>query len=268
MHDIQLILTLCLLVASVLLLIALQSTIGRFKLHPTQRHRARTTIRYAVAITFSLTLVVLWADELRSAAIVLSAFAVAIVVASKELFTCLTGWWLKIVGGHFRMGDRVQIGDHKGDVIDYGILSMTLLEVDSSREGSEEKTGAVITLPNSMLLSHAVRNETGALSYNWHTVQVVVPRGIDWKLAEQALLSSGQNEWRSFSEDVTAQAHDLEERFPVKAQTEEPRVMVSQLEDGKISLKLRIGLPVRDMEIVEDRILRNYLDALPSTPSS
>ena len=255
------------MVAAVLVLLALRSTVNRFTLHPTQRHRVQTAIRYTMTIIFGLTLVVIWADELRSAAIVLSAFAVAIVVAAKELFTCVSGWWLKIVGGHFRMGDRVQIGSHKGDVIDYGMLSLTLLEVDSSHEGSEEKTGGVITLPNSMLLSHAVRNETGALSYNWHTVQVVVPEDIDWKIAEQALLDSGQNEWRSFSEDATQQAHNLETRFPVEAKTEEPRVMVSQLEDGKIALKLRIGLPVRDMEIVEDRNLRNYLEALPSRPS-
>ena len=81
--------------------------------HTNQVRRAKK-VSYGGAILFVTLRIVIWADELREAALVLSAFAVAIVLSTKELIMCVTGWWLKLAGGHFRIGDRVQIGSTTG----------------------------------------------------------------------------------------------------------------------------------------------------------
>ena len=98
-------------------------------INPKQRRRVRKVSRYGAVLFLAVSLSVVWADQLRAGAFLISAFAVAIVLATKEMLLCLQGWSLKIAGGHFRTGDRVQIGSWKGDVVGYGLLTTTLLEV-------------------------------------------------------------------------------------------------------------------------------------------
>ncbi|MFT5604801.1 MAG: small-conductance mechanosensitive channel [Paracoccaceae bacterium] len=76
-----------------------------------------------------LGLVIIWGEELRTLALSIVALAVAFVVATKELILCITGSIIKTASCSFDIGDRIQIKDYCGDVIDHNLLATTLLEV-------------------------------------------------------------------------------------------------------------------------------------------
>ena len=111
----------------------IERAVRRIPVSPPQRRRAVRLARTGGLLLLALLLAVVWAQELRNAAIVLSALAVAIVIGFKEIMACALGWWIKMAGGHFRVGDRVAIsstaGPVRGDVLDYGLLTTTLMEV-------------------------------------------------------------------------------------------------------------------------------------------
>lgn len=255
----QHVITVTSLVAVVFMFFVAPLGVNKLGITPAQRRRAKKAIRYVTLILTLALLSVVWADELKEGALLVSAFAVAIVLANKEVIMCITGWWLKLSGSHFRVGDRIQVGDYKGDVVDYGLLTTTLMEVDTDPR-SEQRSGSVIILPNSIYFAEPVRNETKAFSAHWHTVTVVVREGLDWKQAEQALLDCGQSEWSRLKEEIHKQEQDLEENFALKQKEGKPRIFVSQRDDGRLQLELRIALPVRDARSVEDRIMRAYFD--------
>lgn len=247
-------LTLTSLVSAVVVYVVLRQAIVRLPILPDQKRRARKTSAYGSILALFVLLLVVWADELREAALVLSAFAVAIALSTKELLMCITGWWLKLAGGHFRVGDRIRIGAYNGDVVDYGLLTITLLEVDPG----QERTGGVLTIPNSMLLVEAVVNQTLAFSFQWHSVLIKVPQELDWQKAETALLEAGREIWAEFDAEAEGQAEQLTHRFASQPDAREPEVFLGHGEDGKQTLELRIGLPVRQEYPVEDKILRAY----------
>ena len=252
----------------VTLLVGVLAQLGfrRLRVRPEQRRRVIKAWRYGLVCLLLILLVAIWAQQLRSAALVISAFAVAIVLAGKELIQCVLGWWIKIIGGHFRMGDRIQVGAYKGDVLDYGMLTTTLLEVDPKR-GKQQRTGSVLTFPNSLLLSETVRNETSRLTYSWHEIRVVVPAGDDWRKAEAELSKCAHDEWQRHAELAQAEIESLAGDFSTAAGSSEPNIFVTQLDDGRVSLHLDIGLPVRDSRAVEDRIVRAYLNRLDTLGS-
>lgn len=254
----QHVITLICLVGVVFMLFVAPLGVNRLGVTPAQRRRAKKAIRYLTFIMSLAILTVVWADELKEGALVLSAFAVAIVLANKEVIMCVTGWWLKLAGNQFRVGDRIQVGPHKGDVVDYGLLTTTLMEVEVE-QGSEQRSGSVVILPNSIYLSSPVRNETKAFSAHWHTIRVAVKEGGDWRKAEISLLECGQKEWARMKDEINREEQSLDEHFELEQKEGEPRVYVTQKDDGRIQLDLRIALPVRDQREVEDRILRNYL---------
>ena len=213
-----------------------------------------------------LVLVVVWAEQLRVGAFVLSAFAVAIVLATKETLLCVQGWWLKIAGGHYRIGDRIQVGEWKGDVVEYGLLTTTLLEI--SADGSQElRSGGTVTLPNSLLLAEPVRNETRSLPFTWHDVNISVPLGEDWRARESLLLEYGRQEWTRYADEAREEVDRLEDSIAQPAGGGEPVVYVSQAESGLVHLRLRIGVPVGEKASVGDRIVRKYMDGLSGKSS-
>ena len=247
-------------------LVVLHLASRHLQISPKQRRRVRRVSQYAIGMALLAVLVVVWAEQLRVGAFVLSAFAVAIVLATKETLLCFQGWWLKIAGGHYQIGDRVQIGQWKGDVVDYGLLTTTLLEVSTG--GSQEfRSGGTVTIPNSLLLSEPVRNETRSLPYTWHTVTIHVPANEDWRARERLLLDCARQEWTQYAEKAREDVDRLEDDIAQPAGGGEPLVFVSQSDGGLVELRLRIGVPVGETASADDRIVRNYLNRLsPSSP--
>ena len=57
----------------------------------------------------------------------------------------------------FKVEDRIQIGDIKGDVMNISALDFEILEV-STKEENGQSTGIVVSFPNSIILSESVKN--------------------------------------------------------------------------------------------------------------
>src|SRR5690606_32112227 len=83
--------------------------------------------------------------ELRTVAISIVAIAVAFVVATKELILCITGSILKMASRSFVIGDRIQVKDFRGDVIDQNLLATTILEVGPGKL-THQRTGRMAVI--------------------------------------------------------------------------------------------------------------------------
>ena len=265
--ELQVVLTCGAFLAIALLLGFTRGAVAKLPVHTNQIRKAQKAISYGGAALFVTLSIVIWADEIREAALVLSAFAVAIVLSTKELIMCVTGWWLKLAGGHFRIGDRVQIGSTTGDVLDYGLLTIALLEVDASSP-RQQRTGGVITLPNSTLLTQSVTNQTFALSFRWHSVHIVVGEDEEWQEVEKFLLAAGDVAWKRYEEDASRELQALSDEFAVPLEQRRPRAFLGHDTSGKVTLDLRIGLPVREGDQVEDQILRTFYSLKSEAVSS
>lgn len=112
-------------------------------------------------------LVLIWAPQLRTFALSLTAIAVAIVVATKELILCLSGSFLRASTRAFNVGDWIEIGGVRGEVIDVNVLATTLQEFENAPH-SFAHTGRTVVVPNSTLLSSPLRNQTALREHTYH----------------------------------------------------------------------------------------------------
>ena len=74
-------------------------------------------------------LILVWATELQALAISIVAALAAIVLAAKELILCVTGSLFKTTAKAFAVGDRIEVGNFRGTVIDQTLRSTTLAQV-------------------------------------------------------------------------------------------------------------------------------------------
>ncbi|MGB0640705.1 MAG: mechanosensitive ion channel family protein [Myxococcota bacterium] len=238
-----------------------RGAIGRMDLTPVQRRRTKNMVFYVAMVVFGIALAVVWADVVQSAAIVASGFAVAIVLFNKDLILSILGWWMKIVSGAYRIGDRIRVGDVRGDVIDYGLLTTTLMQVETEADHGM-RTGNVVTFPNALLLTEPVLNETRTLQFEWKEIAYVLPKDADWRSAEEHMQRAALTIVAEYREVLESQLVQMSDRFAFHAIQGEPHIFVKPLDDGRIRLWVRIALPARQIAILADRLNRAFLEWL------
>src|SRR5687768_12554003 len=81
-----------------------------------------TRIKNGTIILLLFGLILIWAPQLQAIALSLTAVAVALVVATKEMILCLTGAFMRVTTQPFKVGDWVKIDDVTGEVVDLNAL--------------------------------------------------------------------------------------------------------------------------------------------------
>jgi Mechanosensitive ion channel, beta-domain len=222
------------------------------------RRRRTVNIRNALLILLIVGVILIWAPHIQTLAVSLLAIAVALAIATKELIDCISGGAVRMLNGVYSVGDRIEMGGVRGNVVDVNLLSTTILEIGPGQT-SHQYTGRAMTVPNSVLLRNTVINESYSREYRLHIITVPLSTADDWKEAERILLEAANEECLPFLEKAQEHMKKLEGRTWLDAPSVEPRVTFQLPEPGRINLLLRIPCPTRIPSRLEQAILRRFL---------
>jgi len=254
------------LLAGVLALLAIaRAAIRSGRLARDARRRWLVSTRNAALLALLMGLVVIWGTEVRSFALSFVAAAAAVVIAAKELLVCLSGTFLRTSSGAFELGDRIEVNGVRGDVIDLGAFTTTLLEVGT---GHSNRTGRAITIPNSVFTIAPVYNETPSGEYLLTTMAVPVGPEADLVAAEAALLAAAAEECRPFLDAARARLAESAAHKGLDPSTVDPRVSVRLVDPTRTELLVRFPAPVRLRNRVEQSVLHRYLGAVERRPAA
>jgi small-conductance mechanosensitive channel len=235
-----------------------RAILGLDKQHLEVRRRWIVNIRNVSIAVVLLGLVLIWQQQLWTIAVSFIALAVAVVIATKELILCISGAVVRASTHSYSVGDRIEIGGKRGDVVDQNLFTTTLLEIGPG-QASHQYTGRAIIIPNSLLLNTPLINETFTEEFVLHVFCVPLNSSDDWQRAEQMLLEAAHLECSPFLEDARTYMKSIESRHGLDSPTVAPRVTLQIPEPGRIHLLLRIPAPARRKGRLEQAILRRYL---------
>ncbi len=216
-------------------------------------------IRNFTVILFLIGAAAIWAQELRSAALSFAALAVAFVISTKELILCLQGGFLRSSDRPFSVGDRIEIQEYRGDVVDQSMFTTTILEIGPGHS-SHQYTGRAIVLPNSLFLSAPIINETFTDDYVLHLFTFPMALDDHWREAERALLRAAQEECQPFLAQAASYMEKLARNRGLETPNVNPRISLNFPEPGHVNLLVRIPAPARLKGRIEQAILRKFLD--------
>lgn len=218
--------------------------------------RWRHRLRYMVLIFILVAILVIWAPQLRAFAVSIVAVAAALVLAFKELITCLTGSIIRASVEGARLGGRLELNDVRGDVAATNILSTTVLEVNENGQ----RTGRTIVLPNSLFLTkNAITITDDDRRYVLLLATIPLNREDDWQEAERLLLAIGNEVISPYLKDAKKHFARFDRKYGFNAPGPEPKVLIDWKEADKIELGLRMAVPVSEQNAVRQRVLREVL---------
>lgn len=255
------------LIVTMLLLHAVASRIIRRRVVSTElRRKWLVQSRNGLLLLTLLGLFMIWGEELRTLALSVVAIAVAFVVATKELIMCITGSLLKTGAGSFDIGDRIQVKDFRGDVIDQNLLVTTILEVGPGKI-THQRTGRMIVLPNALFVSEPVINESFTHDFVLHVFIVPFMRKDDWRAAQQALLIAASKHCAHNLEIIRRHMFKVSARLGLEVPTVDPRVTLQFPDAEEVHLIVRVPTKAAKKNYIEQSILnevfakRDYLAA-------
>ena len=178
----------------------------------------------------------------------------AFVVATKELILCVTGSLLKTGAGSFDIGDRIQIKDFRGDVIDQTLLATTILEVGPGKL-THQRTGRMAVIPNALFVSEPVINESYTRQYVLHVFTVPFKRTDKWQAAQQALLVAASKHCQPYLENARLYMQRLSDERGLDASSVDPRVTIQVPTAAEIHLVVRFPVRASQRSYIEQLIL-------------
>lgn len=106
---------------------------------------------------------------------VTASIGIAVGLASQDILKNVFGGFMIILDRPFQVGDKIQVGDHYGEVLQIGLRSTRLVTPDDS----------VVSLPNGEVISNSVSNaNSGALNCQV-VAEIYLPAQVDIELAKQ-----------------------------------------------------------------------------------
>jgi small-conductance mechanosensitive channel len=156
----------------------------------TEEPRTRYLWKRYVSFVFSTIAILLiggvWIQALRQFGAFLGLMAAGLAIALKDPLTNIAGWLFITTRKPFTVGDRIQIGEHAGDVIDIRLFQFTLLEI-GNWVNADQSTGRVIHIPNGKVFMEAQANYSRGFQYIWNEVPVLITFESNWTKAKSLM---------------------------------------------------------------------------------
>ncbi|MDP9069183.1 MAG: mechanosensitive ion channel family protein [Actinomycetota bacterium] len=235
------------------------------------RYYKRKISRYVFAFLAVVAIGVTWRAFAGQAGVVLGLMAAGVAFAMQEVIGALAGWFNIMSGRIFRVGDRIDMGGVRGDVIDITPLRTKILEMGTASSSAlsgpsdpgdwvkgRQYTGRIVSVSNKKTFTEPVFNYSAVFEFIWEEITFPIPYRDDWRRAEEVLRR--EIEATHTPEAEQAMRH-MEERYPVPRAEVEPRVFV-RATDNWMEISGRFVVPVRTSRRVKDEVTRKVMDAL------
>lgn len=221
------------------------------------RYRLRKFAGYVTFIVGALIVGRVWFRGFQSVATFLGLLSAGIAIALRDPIVNLAGWFFIIWRRPFEVGDRVEIGDRAGDVIDVRVFQFTLMEI-GNWVNADQSTGRVIHIPNGKVFSEALANYSKGFKYIWNEIPVLITFESNWETARAILLEIGTRHAASMSEVAERRLREAARRFMIFYRKLTPTVYLT-VEDSGVLLTVRYLCEPRNRRGTEQAIWEDIL---------
>ena len=211
--------------------------------------------------TFAFIIIVLfmlWQSEISEFALSVTAIAIAIVVASKEIILCFTGSIQRASSKSFRIGDWIEMGSLCGEVIEHNLMATVIQEIDLYH-GQYHYTGKTATLPNSMFFTYPVKNLNFMKRYVYHNFTITVNEFVNLYPLFPALLKKIDSHCADFIEVAKRYNSIIEKHAGVDLPGDEPHIHINSGGTGEQNVHIMIFCPTERASSLEQLIREDFM---------
>ena len=202
--------------------------------------------------------------EISSFATFAGLITAGVAVAMQSVLVSIVGYFFLIGKYGIRVGDRVQIGNVVGEVMDLGLVRMHLMEFHG--EGPLGPTGRVVAFPNLIVFqaTGGLFKQLPGVNLSWHEITTPLPVVSDYAALKQRLLDAVRAVTAEYRGEIERQSKEIRE-MSLSGTGADAGVQVQvqmRIVDGH--MQAQIGYPVHSQHAadIDERVSQAVLAVL------
>ncbi len=201
------------------------------------RYQWRRSLSFIIPLIGIVLIISVWVQAFRQFGAFLGLFSAGLAIALKDPLTNIAGWFFIVIRKPFVVGDRIQIADFSGDVVDIRMFQFTLLEIGNWVD-ADQSTGRIIHLPNAKVFLKAQANYSTGFEYIWNEVPVTITFESNWEKAKKILQEIIDNHAEHISTEAERQIFEASKSYMIYYRHLTPIVYTKVIDFG-VKLTIR-----------------------------
>lgn len=236
-YAMKILMSLVWLVIAVFIINAINRLLFKYMEDKSKYYNIRKTVYYVVSFVYIVIIIMMWGESTQNLTTYIGLLSAGIAIALKEVFSNIAAWVFIVIRKPFDVGQRIMLGEVKGDVIDIRMFQFSLMEI-MERGGGEQSTGRIIDVPNHFIFTYPLTNYTKGFQYIWHEISVVITFESDWELAKEKLNEIVIKHTQHLIKEAKEEIREAARKYMIHYNKLTPIVYTNVLDSG-VELSLR-----------------------------
>ncbi len=224
-----------------------------------RKYILRKSTSYILGFAVIIITLIIWFGNVTGWAAYLGILSAGLAIALQDPVTNIAGWIFITVRKPFVVGDRIQIGDHRGDVIDMRLFQFSLIEIGNWVH-ADQSTGRIIHIPNGWVFKHSTANYTRGFNFIWNELAITVTFESNWEKAKNILSELATKHSILKSQEAQDQVRKAARKYLIHFEYLTPIVWTSVADNG-VTLTIRYICDPRKRRSSEGAIWEEVLEA-------
>ena len=226
---------------------------------PERLYRVNKLVGRLGGIVGVLLVIVTLSIERSEVVTVLSVAGAGLAIAMRETLLGIAGWMYIAFRAPYNYGDRIEVNNIRGDVIDVRLLHTIVMEIGGWVE-ADQSTGRLVHIPNSEIFLSGVYNYTRGFHFIWNELALTVSFRSDWSAAREIMLTLAEESAAIVEQQARSEIRQMAREYLVYYNILSPFVYVRIVENG-VLLTLRYLCEVRKRRGTEHALTMGILNA-------
>lgn len=228
------------------------------------RYKWNKIASYTLSAVAFFLIVRLWFAGIQNLATFLGLASAGIAIALQQPITNLVAFAFIMIRRPFKVGHRIQVGEHAGDVIDMRLFHFTLLEI-GNWVNADQSTGRLLHIPNGKIFTHVLANYGQGFEYIWNELQVRITFESNWRKAKDILTEIVNRHAQEFCDDARKMVNDAADHYLIVYSKLTP-IVYSSVGPNGVELSIRYLCPPRRRRSTSQAIWEDILDSFAANP--
>jgi small-conductance mechanosensitive channel len=237
-----------------------EKIMGRFVKSPRDYYRDRKLLSTIITVGGALVIALVWGRLVPHHGTFFGLVGAGLAVALREPLLSVAGRIAIFAGRIYDAGDRVQIGDNSGDIIDIGFFYTRMLEI-GNWIGGDQYSGRILQFPNAQIFGAGVFNYTRDFQYIWDEVQLNITYTSNIDAATKIMTDAGNNYTQEFLSGAQQQLHRMQQYFLVPDFEVKPQVYL-KVTTNWVGLTMRYVVDPKKRRSAVTYLYRNIFEAI------
>lgn len=223
-------------------------------------YKWKKTMGYSSIFLISIIIFKIWLGDVTSLMTMLGLVAAGLVITLKEVILNLAGWVFILWKDPFEWGDRIEISDYTGDVVDIGMFRFILVETGKWVE-DDQSTGRILQVPNALLLTTPLINTNQGINFIWNEIPFFLSQDSNWEEAKTIIMNAALKYFETIEKKISKELRSAKKRYLIHYRKINPTIYV-KIKGDKIQLKLRYLCDPKKRRGSAHRISENILKSI------